>query len=378
MLYNQYRPKKFSDVVGQESELNVIKTMLAKNWRPSAILLAGGYGCGKTTLARLIARAILCDNRQGEEPCGVCDSCLAMDQDSNTSYLEIDSASNGLVADIRVLKDEASYRAVGGKQRIIVLDESHMISTQGQNALLQILEEGKDGVLFMFATTESEKMLPTLRSRCVVLSLKLLTAAEIYSRLKQVVDHEAVEYEEKALRIISTYVRGHMRDALVLLEQLMRMSKIVTEELVRTHLRLDKLIELYEFLIEKDKGRMLTKLEHLLCQQSPGDLAESLGQVLIDTYKLHLGVGNYSQVDTAWMRKVQEHQGINMLLERAERVLSLNTDFASIQFGVASMMRIFEQEGGSTQAPVRSLVPGTSSAPGAAPAFRKPTVNKGA
>lgn len=374
MLYNVYRPKLFSDVVGQESELNVIKAMLEKSWRPSAILLSGGYGCGKTTLARLIARAILCDHRNGVEPCGVCESCLSMDTDSNSSYLEIDSASNGLVADIRTLKDEASYRAVGGKQRIVVLDESHMISVQGQNAMLQLLEEGKDGVLFMFATTEAEKMLPTIRSRCVELSLKLLTAAEIYKRLLKVVEAEKVEYDDKALKVIATYVRGHMRDALVLLEQLIRMSSRVSEDLVRTHLRLDKLVELYELLTEKEKAKILTKLENLLCHQSPGDLAESLGQVLIDTYKMHLGVGEYSQVDLAWMKKVQEAQGLNNLLERAERVLSLNTDFASIQYGLAAFMRIFEQEGVASAPAVRSLIPGVAQP---AAGFRKPVVNRG-
>lgn len=336
--------------------------------------VANGIVVHNTTLARLIARALLCDNRQGVEPCGVCDSCKAMDHDSNTAYLEIDSASNGLVADIRTLKDEASYRAVGGKQRIVVLDESHMISVQGQNAMLQLLEEGKDGVLFIFATTEAEKMLPTIRSRCVELNLKLLTAGEIYKRLVKVVEHEGVEYDDKALKVISTYVRGHMRDALVLLEQLIRMSPKVSEDLVRTHLRLDKLVELYEFLTEKEKAKLLVRLENLLCHQSPGDLAESLGQVLIDAYKMHLGLGDYSQVDQAWMKKVMDAQGVDKLLPRAEKVLSLNTDFASIQYGLAAIMQIFDQENAApAAASPRSLIPGS----GTAQAFRKPTVNKG-
>lgn len=379
MLYNHYRPKRFSDVVGQETELEVIKSMIEKNWKPSAILLAGGYGCGKTTLARLIARALLCDNRQGVEPCGVCASCTSMDSDSNPSYLEIDSASNGLVADIRILKDEATYRAVGGKQRIIVLDESHMISTQGQNAMLQLLEEGKDGVLFMFATTEAGKMLPTIRSRCVELSLKLLTSQEIYNRLVVVAAAEGSPYEDKALRIIATYVRGHMRDALVLLEQLMRMSEAVTEEVVRAHLRLDKLVDIYELLVEKEKPQLMMRLEHLLCQYSPGDLAESVGQVLLDSYKQHLGVGTYSQVDSAWMIKVANAQTPGMLLERAEKLLSLNTDFSSIQYGLAAFMRILELALEDTVVVSNRLTPGALNVPGvsAPTTFRKQTVNKG-
>lgn len=376
MLYNKHRPRRFSDVVGQETELDVIKTMIQKNWRPSAILLAGGYGCGKTTLARLISRALLCDDRQGVEPCGVCESCKAMDTDSNPSYMEIDSASNGLVDDIRGLKDEATYRAVGGKPRIIVLDESHMISTPGQNAMLQILEEGREGVLFMFATTDPEKMLPTIRSRCVELSLKLLTTAEIYSRMKAVLEIEGTAYEDKALRIIATYVRGHMRDALVLLEQLSRMAEAITEDMVRAHLRLDRLVELYELLTESDRPAFFMKLEHLLCHYSPGDLADGLGQVLVNCFKLHLGVGDYSQVDQAWMKKVIASQGVESLLPRAEALLSLHTDFASIQYGLAAFTRILDVE--QPQAAPRGLMPGSSSAvANPAAQFRKQTVAKG-
>jgi DNA polymerase-3 subunit gamma/tau len=283
------------------------------------------------------------------------------------------------VGDIRTLKDEASYRAMGGNMRIITMDESHMISTSGQNAMLQILEEGREGLLFLFATTEAEKMLPTIRSRCVQLSLKLLTSAEIYERLRLIVEEEGFQAEEKALRIISTYVRGHMRDALVLLEQLMRMSGSVTEELVRTHLRLDKIVEVYELLTEREKPKMLQRLEHLLCQRSPGDLAEGLGQVLIDTYKMHLGVGNFSQVDTAWMAKVLEVQGVSSLLGRAEKLLSLHTDFASIQYGIAAFMRILEQEAGQAASSPsgRGLMPGSAPAATSPSMHRKPSVTKG-
>lgn len=372
MITNTYRPKLFADVVGQESEVAVIKTILQKGWRPSAIMLAGGFGTGKTTLARLIARAMLCDNRQGVEPCGVCQSCVSMDRDNNASYIEIDAASHGLVADIRSLKDEAAYKAVGGKAKIITLDESHMISVQGQNSMLKVLEEGQDGLLFMFATTDVEKMLPTIRSRCVVLNLKLLTAAEIAFRLKTVADALGAKYEDKALRIIATYVRGHMRDALMMLEQMTQIASEITEELVRTHLRLDKTVELYEFLVERDKAKIVTKVEQLLCSYSPGDLTESLGQVLIDVYKHHLGVGDYSQVDSAWLKKVGEAQGLETVLEKAERVIGLNTDYASISYGIASITRVFEGATTATVTPSRGPVPGGAQQAPVPSAFRKP------
>lgn len=341
--------------------------------------VANGIVVHNTTLARLIARALLCDNRDGIEPCGQCPSCLAMDTDSNSAYLEIDSASNGLVDDIRALKDEATYHAVGGKSRIVVLDESHMISTQGQNAMLQLLEDEVTSVLFMFATTDPERMLPTILSRCVVLNLKLLTAAEIYGRLKVVCEVEGCPYEDKALRVISTYVRGHMRDALVLLEQLMRSTNAVTEEAARAYLRLDRLIEFYELLTEPSKVNFFTKLEHLLCQYSPGDLTDGLGQVLLNCYKQQLGLtGDFSQVDGSWMKRVTDSQGVETLLAKSEALLSLHTDFASIQFGLAAITRILEPGAAEIPVPARGLMPGSSHSaiPSAPNSFRKPAVVK--
>lgn len=372
MLYNDVRPKRFDAVVGQESEVRVIKTVLEKNWKPSAILITGPFGCGKTSLARLIGRAILCDNRQGVEPCGSCHSCLAMDTDSHPAYLEIDAASHGLVGDIRTLKDEALYKVVGGKTRIIVFDEAHMISAQGQNAMLQILEEGKVGLLFMFATTEAEKMLPTVRSRCVELDLKVLTTAQVYQQLKTVSELKKITADDRALRVIATYSRGHLRDALVLLEQMARTSAgQVTEELVRVHLRLDKMAELYLFLVEDDQAEAAKRLEVLLCSYSVGELAENLAQALVDAYKIQLGIGDYAEIDRAMLEKILLIQGKENLLYRAEQLLSLHTDFASINYGLAAVMRVFFSENGqASRVGTRTLVPGASVSP---QTFRKPS-----
>lgn len=372
MLYNEVRPKRFDAVVGQESEVQVIKTVLEKNWKPSAILITGPFGCGKTSLARLIGRAILCDNRQGVEPCGSCHSCLAMDTDSHPAYLEIDAASHGLVGDIRTLKDEALYKVVGGKTRIIVFDEAHMISAQGQNAMLQILEEGKVGLLFMFATTEAEKMLPTVRSRCVELDLKVLTTAQVYQQLKTVSELKKITADDRALRVIATYSRGHLRDALVLLEQMARTSAgQVTEELVRVHLRLDKMAELYLFLVEDDQAEAVKRLEVLLCSYSVGELAENLAQALVDAYKIQLGIGDYAEIDRAMLEKILLIQGKENLLYRAEQLLSLHTDFASINYGLAAVMRVFFSENGhASRVGTRTLVPGASASP---QTFRKPS-----
>lgn len=342
-LATKYRPRMFSEVVGQAGAVDVLKNILQKGWRPPAVSFCGPYGTGKTTLARLLARALLCTAaKMGIEPCGICASCRAMDADNHPAYMELDSASQGLIADVRQMKDQINYRT-SGDLRIITYDESHMLSKEAQNALLQTLEEGVKGVMFLFSTTDPQKMLPTIFSRCIALDMKLLTAAQLAERLRVVADLEGIKYEEKALRIIATYVRGHARDAMQLLDQISKVGDVVSEELVRTYLRLDKYVEVYEFLVLRDRKEGMAKLEELLCNYAMGELAEIIGQALVNAYKLKLGIDVFDQVDRAWLKRVAEVQG-EELLSRAERVLTLNTDYASITFGMAALGRIFMEE----------------------------------
>jgi len=336
-LANSYRPKKFKEVIGQKTEVDLLRTIVKDGWRPSAVIFQGPFGCGKTTLARLMARALLCENKTIDEPCGTCTSCQAMDEDNNLAYTEVDAASQGLVDNIRQLKDLISYRVIGSKLKILCLDESHMLSTAAQNALLQTLEEGQEGVVFFFCTTEAHKMLPTIRSRCVHLMLRTLTAAEITDRLRVVCTKEKIEFDDKALRLIGTYVRGHMRDALVLTEQLSKLSTKITEEVTRAYLKLDKRVEVYELLTLSDRKEAMRKLEVLLCEYAVGELADQIGEVLVDAYKVSLGMDDFSQMDTAWLKKVVEAQGTD-LLEKAERVLRADTDVATISYGISVVM----------------------------------------
>jgi len=267
-----------------------------------------------------------------------------MDSDNNLAYTEVDAASQGLVDNIRQLKDLISYKAVGSNTKILCLDESHMLSAAAQNALLQTIEEGQKGVIFFFCTTEVHKMLPTIRSRCVELKLGTLTATQIAERLRVVCDQEKLTYEDKALRIIGTYVRGHMRDALVLLEQLARLSGEIKEENARTYLKLDRKNGVYELLTITERKPAMEKLEGLLCEFAMGELINLIGEVLIDAYKVDLGMDIYSQMDTGWLKKIKQVQG-DQLLSKAERVLLADTNVSSLAYGVAVIMGTLFSEG---------------------------------
>lgn len=376
-IANRHRPKKFSDVVGQEKEVEVLKRIVAGNWQPNAVMLTGPFGTGKTTLARLLTRAMHCDNRQPDEdgvfcePCGKCTTCKAMDDDNNPHYIEVDAASQGAVSDVRGMKDLLSYRT-GSKRRVICYDESHMLSAAAQNALLQTLEEGSDDVLFVFCTTESNKMLPTVQSRCIVLNMRLLTPGQIRERLETVAQSEGVEYDIKALRIVATHVRGHARDALVMFEQLSRMAPKIEEGLVRSYLRLDRHVEVYKFLTQTDPSEGLETLENLLCNYAPTELTQTIGEILVNAYKVAHGTGDFTDVDRAWLQKVIEARGVDTLLDTAEATLSLKTDYATIDYGMAALGRIlFEGKADRPSGPTSSIKPGQAPTPTGIPDGRR-------
>ncbi|HVJ63657.1 MAG TPA: DNA polymerase III subunit gamma/tau [Bdellovibrionota bacterium] len=220
VLARRYRPQRFSDLVGQEHVAQTLKNAFKLSRTAHAYLFTGPRGVGKTSAARILAKALRCEN-MGEdfEPCNECDSCRAINEGTSMDVVEIDAASNTGVDNIRELRDSVGYMATQGKYRVFIIDEVHMLSTAAFNALLKTLEEPPPHVVFIFATTELHKVLPTIISRCQRFDFKRIPESVIQDNLRGVCQSENVSIDEASLRTLALEADGCMRDAQSLLDQ---------------------------------------------------------------------------------------------------------------------------------------------------------------
>ena len=217
-LYRKYRPMNFDDVCGQDHITSVLKTQLQKGRVSHAYLFCGSRGTGKTTCAKILARAVNCQNPQNGEPCNQCDSCLAIQKEKVLDVVEMDAASNNGIDHIRTLCDEVQFLPSEAKKRVYIMDEVHMLSNQAFNALLKTIEEPPEHVLFILATTEVNEIPATILSRCQRFDFKRITPEIITERLVSIAREEKILIDEKACAVIARLSDGAMRDALSLLE----------------------------------------------------------------------------------------------------------------------------------------------------------------
>lgn len=218
-LYRKFRPDTFADVKGQDHIVTTLKNQLKVNRIGHAYLFTGTRGTGKTTVAKILARTVNCENPTGEGPCGECRMCRAIAAGASMNVIEIDAASNNGVDNIREIVEEVSYSPAEGKYKVYIIDEVHMLSTGAFNALLKTLEEPPSYVIFILATTEVHRLPITILSRCQRYDFKRITIETITDRMKHLIHEENVQVEEKALRYIAKVADGSMRDALSLLDQ---------------------------------------------------------------------------------------------------------------------------------------------------------------
>jgi DNA polymerase-3 subunit gamma/tau len=268
VLARRWRPQTFDNVVGQSHVTVTLANALRSERLSHAILLAGPRGVGKTSIARILARSLNCDEGPTEKPCGRCPPCVEIANSTSLDVQEIDAASHTGVDNVRELRDSIRYAAAPGKHRIFIIDEVHMLSTPAFNALLKTLEEPPPRSLFIFATTDPQKIPVTVLSRVQRFDLKRLGGSELLSRLRQIVASETIEIPESVLRAIIREVDGSLRDALTLLDRLVSgFGSSISEEAAGAVLDLvDRriLLDVLDPVLERDPANALSALRRAL------------------------------------------------------------------------------------------------------------------
>ena len=310
-LYRTWRPQRFEDVVGQEMITKTLRNAVMTNQTSHAYLFTGPRGTGKTSTAKIFAKAINCHHQENGEPCNECEICKAITNGSLNDVLEIDAASNNGVEEIRDIRDKVKYAPTQADYKVYIIDEVHMLSTGAFNALLKTLEEPPANVVFILATTEPHKIPATIISRTQRFDFKRITSATILKRMEYILNQKNIQYENAALKVIAKAAEGGMRDALSILDQVISFGEnnvtlenalLVTGSVTKTDLlnylqavvdqKTPEALEMIHKLVQdgKDASRIVEDLveycrDLLLYQQSPAMLEETELGMLDEDFK---------------------------------------------------------------------------------------------
>lgn len=266
VLARKWRPQTFDDLVGQEPIARILKNAISTNKVSHAYIFSGPRGVGKTSSARILAKALNCSNVSTSEPCGKCPSCTAISEGSSIDVSEIDGASNTGVDNIRDLRERVRYAPSGGRHKVYIIDEAHMLSTPAFNALLKTLEEPPSHVIFVLATTEPKKIPATVMSRCQHLPFRRISGQKIRERLKLICSAEGLNIEESALEMIARAADGSMRDSLTILDQTASFSDNITASDIKDLLGIsdiNSISQLVSSLIDGNRKNIITTIAEL-------------------------------------------------------------------------------------------------------------------
>ncbi|MGB3799011.1 MAG: DNA polymerase III subunit gamma/tau [Lewinella sp.] len=265
----KYRPVRFDEVVGQRHVSQTLKNALQTDHLAHAFLFCGPRGVGKTTSARILAKVLNCENRTADyEPCNVCPSCVAFNNNASLNITELDAASNNSVDHIRALTEQVRFAPQQGEYKVFIIDEVHMLSQQAFNAFLKTLEEPPPYAIFILATTEKHKIIPTILSRCQIFDFKRIQPNDIIEHLKGICQQEGIEADEDALHIIAQKADGALRDALSIFDRIVSFSgKNITYEAVIENLNVldyDYFFRAVDYILTEDRSGMLLLFDEVL------------------------------------------------------------------------------------------------------------------
>ena len=268
-LYRKFRPGEFEEVKGQDHISKTLQNQIKANRIGHAYLFCGTRGTGKTSVAKIFAKAVNCMSPVNGSPCGECEMCKAISAGTSMNVIEIDAASNNGVDNIREMREEVAYRPTEGKYKVYIIDEVHMLSIGAFNALLKTLEEPPEYVIFILATTEAHKIPITILSRCQRYDFKRISIETIAARLSDLMDKEGIEVEERAIRYIAKVADGSMRDALSLLDQCIAFylgQKLTYNNVLEVlgAVDTDVFSKLLREILSKDIPKVLRTLEELI------------------------------------------------------------------------------------------------------------------